>query len=29
LYSAAFAAVIFVLGFWYFRRSKDNFEEAL
>jgi lipopolysaccharide transport system permease protein len=29
LYSAAFALVIFVLGFWYFRRSKDDFEEAL
>ena len=29
LYSAAFAVVIFVLGFWYFRRSKDDFEEAL
>jgi ABC-2 type transport system permease protein len=29
LYSAAFAAIIFVLGFWYFRRSKDEFEEAL
>ena len=28
-YSAAFALVIFVLGFWYFRRSKDDFEEAL
>ena len=28
-YSAAFAIVIFVLGFAYFRRSKDDFEEAL
>lgn len=28
-YSVAFAIVIFVLGFAYFRRSKDEFEEAL
>ena len=28
-YSALFAVVIFALGFAYFRRSKDNFEEAL
>ncbi|HZP95099.1 MAG TPA: ABC transporter permease [Candidatus Limnocylindria bacterium] len=28
-YSAAFAIVLFVLGFAYFRRSKDDFEEAL
>jgi len=28
-YSLAFALVIFALGFWYFRRSKDDFEEAL
>ena len=28
-YSALFAGAIFALGFWYFRRSKDNFEEAL
>jgi len=28
-YSAAFAVVIFALGFAYFRRSKDQFEEAL
>ncbi len=28
-YSAAFAVAIFALGFWYFARSKDEFEEAL
>jgi len=28
-YPAVFAVVIFALGFWYFRRSKDDFEEAL
>ena len=28
-YSAVFAIVIFALGFVYFRRSKDDFEEAL
>jgi len=28
-YSTVFAVVIFALGFWYFRRSKDDFEEAL
>src|SRR6266850_7852967 len=28
-YSAVFAMVIFALGFAYFRRSKDSFEEAL
>ncbi len=28
-YSSAFAIVIFALGFAYFRRSKDEFEEAL
>ena len=28
-YSAAFAVAIFAIGFWYFRRSKDQFEEAL
>ena len=28
-YSAAFSAVLFVLGFAYFRRSKYDFEEAL
>ena len=28
-YSALFAVAIFALGFWYFRRSKDSFEEAL
>ena len=28
-YSALFAGAIFALGFWYFRRSKDSFEEAL
>ena len=28
-YSAAFALVLFALGFAYFRRSKDQFEEAL
>jgi lipopolysaccharide transport system permease protein len=28
-YSAAFGAVIFLLGFWYFRRSSPDFEEAL
>lgn len=28
-YSTLFAALIFALGFWYFRRSKDSFEEAL
>lgn len=29
LYSAAFALVIFLLGFLYFRRTKDEFEEVL
>ena len=29
LYSIVVALVLFVLGFWYFRRSKDTFEEAL
>jgi ABC-2 type transport system permease protein len=29
LYSAAFGFAIFALGFWYFRRAKDDFEEAL
>ena len=29
LYSGVFAVAVFVLGFWYFRRSKDTFEEAL
>src|SRR3954470_5221071 len=29
LYSTVVALVLFVLGFWYFRRSKDTFEEAL
>ncbi len=29
LYSAIFAVVLFALGFAYFRRSKDQFEEAL
>lgn len=28
-YSALVAAAMFALGFWYFRRSKDQFEEAL
>lgn len=28
-YSTLFAIAIFALGFWYFRRSKDTFEEAL
>ena len=28
-YSTLFAVAIFALGFWYFRRSKDSFEEAL
>jgi lipopolysaccharide transport system permease protein len=28
-YSAAFAAILFVLGFAYFRRAKDDFESAL
>ncbi|HUQ41326.1 MAG TPA: ABC transporter permease [Candidatus Limnocylindrales bacterium] len=28
-YSAVFAVAIFALGFWYFRRSKNDFEEAL
>ena len=28
-YSAVFAAVLFVLGFAYFRRAKDDFESAL
>jgi ABC-type polysaccharide/polyol phosphate export permease len=28
-YSTLFAVVVFVLGFAYFRRSKDDFEEAL
>ena len=28
-YSALVAAVMFALGFWYFRRSKNQFEEAL
>ena len=28
-YSALVAAVMFALGFWYFRRSKNDFEEAL
>ena len=28
-YSTAFALVIFALGFAYFRRSKNEFEEAL
>jgi len=28
-YSALVALVLFVLGFWYFRRSKNTFEEAL
>jgi hypothetical protein len=28
-YSAAFAVVIFVLGFAYFRGSRDDFEAAL
>ena len=28
-YSAVFALVIFGLGFWYFRRSSPDFEEAL
>lgn len=29
LYSGVLAVAVFVLGFWYFRRSKDTFEEAL
>ena len=28
-YSALVAVVMFALGFWYFRRSKNDFEEAL
>jgi lipopolysaccharide transport system permease protein len=28
-YSAIVALAVFVFGFWYFRRSKDDFEEAL
>jgi lipopolysaccharide transport system permease protein len=28
-YSAAFAIVLFVVGFWYFDRAKDDFESAL
>ena len=28
-YSAAFALVAFIIGFWYFRRSSDDFEPAL
>jgi ABC-type polysaccharide/polyol phosphate export permease len=28
-YSAAVAIVIFVVGFWYFDRAKDDFESAL
>ena len=28
-YSTLFAVAIFALGFWYFRRSKNTFEEAL
>ncbi len=28
-YSTLVAVVMFTLGFWYFRRSKDTFEEAL
>jgi lipopolysaccharide transport system permease protein len=28
-YSAIVAIVLFVLGFWYFDRSKDEFESAL
>jgi ABC-2 type transport system permease protein len=28
-YSAAFAVVLFVVGFWYFDRTKDEFESAL
>jgi len=28
-YSTVFAVIVFVLGFAYFRRSKDDFEEAL
>jgi lipopolysaccharide transport system permease protein len=29
VYSAVFAVAIFAIGFWYFRRTKDQFEEAL
>ena len=28
-YSAAVALVLFVVGFWYFDRAKDDFESAL
>ncbi|HEV8537183.1 MAG TPA: ABC transporter permease [Candidatus Limnocylindria bacterium] len=28
-YSVAFAVVVFVVGFWYFDRAKDDFESAL
>ena len=28
-YSAAVAILLFVVGFWYFDRAKDDFESAL
>ena len=28
-YSAAFAAAVFLVGYWYFARAKDGFEAAL
>src|SRR2546430_1146760 len=28
-YSALFGVVVFILGFWYFARAKDDFESAL
>jgi ABC-type polysaccharide/polyol phosphate export permease len=28
-YSAVVSVAVFALGFWYFRRSKDAFEETL
>jgi ABC-2 type transport system permease protein len=28
-YSASVAIVLFVVGFWYFQRAKDDFESAL
>jgi ABC-type polysaccharide/polyol phosphate export permease len=28
-YSAVFALILFIVGFWYFDRAKDDFESAL